>query len=120
MGFLPGSAFEVEYGGPYDVVLLTNFLHHFDPATCTALLKKVRAALKPGGRAAALEFVPDEDRVSPPAPAAFALMMLATTTAGDAYPLSELKAIYREAGFARVSAHPVPPSPHTIVVGHLS
>ena len=30
----PGSAFEVDFGGPYDVVLLTNFLHHFDPPTC--------------------------------------------------------------------------------------
>ena len=29
---LPGSAFEVDFGGPYDAVLLTNFLHHFDPA----------------------------------------------------------------------------------------
>ena len=27
---LAGSAFEAEYGGPYDIVLLTNFLHHFD------------------------------------------------------------------------------------------
>ena len=26
----PGDAFEVDWGGPYDVVLLTNFLHHFD------------------------------------------------------------------------------------------
>ncbi len=31
---LPGSAFEVEFGGPYDAVLLTNFLHHFDKPTC--------------------------------------------------------------------------------------
>ena len=46
---LPGSAFEVDFGGPYDVVLLTNFLHHFDKATSVGLLKKVRAALKPGG-----------------------------------------------------------------------
>ncbi len=45
---LPGSAFEVEYGGPYDAVLLTNFLHHFDKATNVALLKKVHAALKLG------------------------------------------------------------------------
>ena len=46
---LPGSAFEVDYGGPYDVVLLTNFLHHFDRATCVSLLRKVCASLKPGG-----------------------------------------------------------------------
>ena len=37
---LPGSAFDVDYGGPYDIVLLTNFLHHFDPPTC------VRAAAR--------------------------------------------------------------------------
>jgi integrase len=43
--FIPGSAFDVEFGGPYDAVLLTNFLHHFDEATCVALLRKVRAAL---------------------------------------------------------------------------
>ena len=84
---LPGSAFEVEFGGPYDAVLLTNFLHHFDKPTCVGLLKKVRGALKPGGRAATLEFVPNEDRVSPPMPAAFAMTMLTTTAEGDAYTL---------------------------------
>ena len=67
---LPGSAFEVNYGGPYDIVLLTNFLHQFDFATCVGLLRRVRAALKPGGKAAALEFLPNEDRVSPPMAAA--------------------------------------------------
>jgi ubiquinone/menaquinone biosynthesis C-methylase UbiE len=117
MRYLPGSAFEVGFGGPHDVVLLTNFLHHFDAPTCVALLGKVRAALKPGGRAAALEFVPNEDRVSPPMAAAFGLTMLATTESGDAYTLRELELMYREAGFSRVVAHPVPASPHTIVVG---
>lgn len=114
---LPGSAFDVEYGGPFDVVLLTNFLHHFDKATCVSLLRKVRAALKPGGRAATLEFVPNEDRVSPPPAASFALTMLATTASGDAYTFSELRAMHEEAGFSRVTAHPIPMAPHTIVVG---
>ncbi len=114
---LPGSAFDVEFGGPYDAVLLTNFLHHFDHATCVGLLKKVRAALKPGGRAATLEFVPNEDRVSPPMPAAFAMTMLASTASGDAYTLSELTAMYKEAGFADVTGHPIPMSPQTVVMG---
>jgi 2-polyprenyl-3-methyl-5-hydroxy-6-metoxy-1,4-benzoquinol methylase len=114
---LPGSAFEVDFGGPYDAVLLTNFLHHFDKPTCVGLLKKVRAALKPGGRAATLEFVPNEDRVSPPMPAAFSLIMLATTAAGDAYTLSELTAMYAEAGFKDIKGHPIPMSPHTVVLG---
>jgi SAM-dependent methyltransferase len=115
---LPGSAFEVDFGGPYDAVLLTNFLHHFDKPTCVGLLKKVRAALKPGGRAATLEFVPNEDRVSPPTPAAFSLIMLVTTAAGDAYTLSELSSMYSEAGFREIIGHPIPMSPHTVVMGH--
>jgi SAM-dependent methyltransferase len=115
---LPGSAFEVDFGGPYDAVLLTNFLHHFDQPTCVGLLKKVRAALKPGGRAATLEFVPNEDRVSPPMPAAFSLIMLATTAAGDAYTLSELTAMYQEAGFTDVVGNPIPMSPHTVIMGN--
>lgn len=114
---LPGSAFEVEFGGPYDAVLLTNFLHHFDKTTCVGLLKKVRGALKPGGRVATLEFVPNEDRVSPPMPAAFALTMLATTPAGDAYTLRDLSGMYAEAGLRDVMGHPIPMSPHTIVMG---
>jgi SAM-dependent methyltransferase len=113
----PGSAFEVDFGEPYDIVLLTNFLHHFDHATCVALLKKIRAALKPGGRASALEFVPNEDRVSPPMPANFAMTMLLSTPSGDAYTFRELEAMYREAGFERIVAHPLTMGAHTVVTG---
>src|SRR6202046_128077 len=117
---LPGSAFDVEYGGPYDIVLLTNFLHHFDPPTCVGLLKKVRAALKAGGRAATLEFVPNEDRISPPLAAAFSLIMLASTVAGDAYTFRELEAMYREAGFDGITAPPMPIGVQTVVLGRVS
>jgi SAM-dependent methyltransferase len=114
---LPGSAFDVDFAGPYDAVLLTNFLHHFDKPTCVTLLRKVRAALVPGGRAATLEFVPNEDRVSPPAPASFSMTMLTTTESGDAYTLSELTAMYTEADFGTITSTPIPMSPHTIVMG---
>lgn len=117
---LAGSAFDVDFGGPYDIVLLTNFLHHFDWATCVSLLRKVRQALSPRGRAAALEFVPNDDRVSPPMSAAFALIMLATTRAGDAYTFREYAAMYQEAGFARTEATPIPRAPHTVVTGYLA
>ncbi len=115
---LPGDAFTTDFQGPYDVILLTNFLHHFDYQTCVGLLKKVRASLAPGGRAATLEFVPNPDRVSPPMPAAFALMMLATTRAGDAYTYAELDAMHKDAGFVRTEPHDLAPAPHTIVIGY--
>lgn len=112
----PGSAFEVEFGSGYDLALLTNFLHHFDEATCISLLRKVHAALRPGGRAAATEFVPDEGRVSPPMPATFAFIMLATTPAGDAYTHRDLERMFRAAGFAATQAHKLLPTPQTLIV----
>lgn len=113
---LPGSAFTVEYGSGYDLVLLTNFLHHFDPPTCETLLRKVHAALAPGGRVATVEVVPNEDRVSPPFAATFSMMMLGTTPSGDAYTFSELEAMFANAGFSRSERHPLPPSPHDAII----
>src|SRR5207302_11242290 len=71
----PGSAFEVEFGEGYDFVLLTNIFHHFDTPTCEKLMRRVYAALKPGVIAITLEFVPNEDRITPPIPAAISLVM---------------------------------------------
>jgi hypothetical protein len=45
------------------------------------------------------------------------MTMLASTADGDAYTLSELTAMHNEAGYSAVSAHPIPMSPHTIVMG---
>jgi 2-polyprenyl-3-methyl-5-hydroxy-6-metoxy-1,4-benzoquinol methylase len=103
---LPGSAFETDFGSGYDLVLIANFLHHFDPPTCTTFMRKVHAALKPGGRAAIAELVPNPDRVTPPTAAAFSMMMLATTPAGDAYTFAELETISKSAGFVRVDLAP--------------
>ena len=115
---MPGSAFAVEYGSGYDLVLLTNFLHHFDPAACERVLKKVHAALADGGRAVTLDFIPNEDRISPPDAAAFSLVMLCSTPSGDAYTFPELDRMFRNAGFARNELHPLPPSPHQVIISH--
>jgi 2-polyprenyl-3-methyl-5-hydroxy-6-metoxy-1,4-benzoquinol methylase len=113
---IEGSAFEADLGNGYDLVLLTNFLHHFDPPTCEMLLKKVHAALKNGGRAVTLEFVPNEDRISPAETAGFSVMMLGTTPAGDAYTFSELDQMFRNAGFAKSEIHDLPPSIQQVVI----
>jgi 2-polyprenyl-3-methyl-5-hydroxy-6-metoxy-1,4-benzoquinol methylase len=114
----PGSAFEVDYGTGYDIILLTNFLHHFDASTCETLLRKVHAALADGGRAVTLEFVPNQDRVSPPQAAAFSMMMLGSTPAGDAYTFAELETMFRNAGFARSELRELPPSIERVVISH--
>jgi 2-polyprenyl-3-methyl-5-hydroxy-6-metoxy-1,4-benzoquinol methylase len=104
--WLVGSVFDTDLGTNYDLVLIANFLHHFDLPTCTTFMRKMLTALKPGGRAAIAEFVPNPDRITPPTAAAFSIMMLATTPKGDAYTFVELESILKCAGFERVELAP--------------
>jgi 2-polyprenyl-3-methyl-5-hydroxy-6-metoxy-1,4-benzoquinol methylase len=113
---IEGSAFDVDYGSGYDLILLTNFLHHFDPPTCETLLRKVNASLAEGGRAVTLEFVPNEDRISPPDAAAFSVMMLGSTPSGDAYTFSELERMCANAGFSHSEIHELPPTIQRAVI----
>jgi SAM-dependent methyltransferase len=115
---IPGSAFDVDFGGGYDLALITNFLHHFNPAVCTSFMKKVHAALVPGGRAAIAEFVPNPDRVSPPMPAAFSMMMLTTTPEGDAYTFAEIEKMAKDAGFSRVEMTQTPLGTDRMIVAY--
>ncbi len=115
---LPGSAFDVDWGGPYDVVLLTNFLHHFDEPSCERLAAKAFAALAAGGRALTLDFIPEPDRISPPASAGFALVMLATTARGDAYTFAEMERFFSKAGFRRSEFRALPPTTQQAVVSY--
>lgn len=113
---IAGDAFTVDLQGPYDAILLTNLLHHFNPEQCTALLKRLRAALRPGGKLVTLEFVPNEDRVTPPMSATFPLVMLASTANGDAYTFAELERMLRAAGFTDNKLHQPQDSPQQIIV----
>ncbi len=115
---VPGSAFAAHLGEGYDVALLTNILHHFDPPTCEKLLRRVHTALKPGGRAVTLEFIPNPDRISPPRPAQFSLVMLSNTPSGDAYTFAELEQMFRNAGFARSEFRPLPPTDESVVISY--
>ena len=115
---IPGSAFDVDFGAGYDLALLTNFLHHFDPPTIEKLLRKVHAALAPNGRAVTLEFVPNDDRVTPPTAAAFSMIMLGTTPSGDAYTFSQYQRMFQSAGFRSSELHSLPPTFQQVIVSH--
>ena len=114
----PGSAFDVDWGGSYDIILLTNFLHHFDIPTCQTLAAKAYAALAPAGRLITLEFIPEPDRITPPSTAGFALTMLVTTAHGDAYTFAEYEKIFANAGFTRSEFHALPPTTQQAVVSY--
>jgi len=115
---LPGDAFKTEFGGKYDLVLVTNFFHHFDPPTCEKLMRKIHAALAPGGRCVTLDFVPNDDRVSPPMAAGFAMMMLGTTAAGDAYTFTEYETMFRNSGYTSSARHSLNRAAQTVIVSN--
>jgi len=63
-----------------------------------------------------VEFVPNEDRVTPPMPASFSMMMLGSTPGGDAYTFKELAAMFDDAGFGRSTYQELPPSPQSLIL----
>ena len=113
---LAGDALEADLGSGFDAVVMANVMHLWDRETNVRFLKKVRAALARKGRLIIVEFVPNDDRVSPAAPALFALNMLANTSAGDVYTVSEYRAMLSEAGFPDCRFQALPPTPHTAIV----
>ncbi|MCA9472649.1 MAG: methyltransferase domain-containing protein [Nitrospirales bacterium] len=114
---IAGNAFTIDFKSDYDLILLPNFLHHFDAETCVSLLRKVHASLHPNGRVITVEFVPHEDRVSPSS-ADFALIMLVTTPGGDAYTFMELDRMFRAGGFPRSEMFAVPESKEHVLISY--
>lgn len=104
--FLPGDLFTAELGEGYDLVLLPNIFHHFDEADCERLAARVREALKPGGAALVVEFMPDEARERAVMPLLFGLVMLASTPHGTVYTAGDYQRILGRAGFTRFEALP--------------
>jgi hypothetical protein len=97
-------------------VLLATFLHHFDLGTGEGLLRKVHGTLLPGGHVVTLEFIPNEDGVSPPFAAMFGIITLISIPKGRAYRYSELKAMHRAAGFEGCKPIELPPTPQRVVI----
>jgi cyclopropane fatty-acyl-phospholipid synthase-like methyltransferase len=111
-----GNAFIADLGSDYDVVLVPNFLHHFNIAECTRFLKRIHEASRPGAKVVIVEFVPNEDRVTPPPAASFSLVMLGTTPEGDAYTFAEYQQMLTDAGYQNPELHPLPPTAECAVI----
>lgn len=113
---IPGSAFDVDYGNDYDLVLLPNFLDHFDMETCEKLLRKIHQSLSVGGKTIVFEFIPNPDRITPPLVAAFALTLLVRTPSGDTYTFTEYERMFNNAGFSHCQLHSLPSTEQQVVI----
>lgn len=95
---LPGDARTIDLAGPYDLVLMVNFLDYFDAATRLALLRKVHAALRPGGTAALYAPLLEAPGRSWSG-IAYNLLLLVTSPAGEASTLAQINALLEKVGF---------------------
>jgi len=113
---IEGSAFTAYPGSDFDLVLVTNFIHHFDVPTNVALFQRLRASMKPGATLAVLEMAVNDDRISPSGPALFAMTMLTSTAHGDAYSRAEIASMCTAAGLHSPTHHTVPNTDQTITL----
>jgi (2Fe-2S) ferredoxin/predicted O-methyltransferase YrrM len=89
-------------GAGYDLVLLSAICHMLGPEENRDLLRRVKAALAPGGRVVVQDFLLEPDGTSPAHAALFALNMLVGTPAGSSYSEEDYDSWLRAAGFADV------------------
>jgi 2-polyprenyl-3-methyl-5-hydroxy-6-metoxy-1,4-benzoquinol methylase len=113
---IEGSAFAADFGSGYDLVLVTNFIHHFDVPTNIGLFEKIRAAMKPGAKMAIVEMAVNDDRITPAGAGMFAMTMLTTTPSGDAFSQGEIASMCTSAGFHDVTHYSVPGTPQTVTI----
>ena len=90
-------------GGPYDFVWISQILHAYSEKDCLFLLRKVRKAVARGGRVAVQEFLLEKGGTFPPGPAFFSVHMVAVTEGGKAYTADEIAAMFKTAGYRRVT-----------------
>lgn len=99
--FIEGDMFDVPLGGPYDIVMLTNVLHHFPQRQAIELLTRMRTAVKPGGLIAVVGHTYDEDD-SPetnPLPYLFSVIMLVQTHEGETHSSVTYRKLLSASGF---------------------
>ncbi len=92
-----GDALQDDFGTGYDLVIMSQLIHAFSPAECEMSIRKAAQALNPGGALVINEFALNEDKVSPPYAAIFAVNMLANTEGGRTYTIGEISAWMRKA-----------------------
>ncbi len=112
---IDGDFHTVEFGSrQYDFAIFGHIAHQETPADNTAIFRKFREALKPGGTLLVNDFVLTDDRRGHPFAMMFPSQMLLVTKGGNAWRESDYRTWLAEAGFTTVDIVPTA-SPATVV-----
>lgn len=101
--YLPGDLEEMPLpSARFDIAVMANICHTLGPISTQKAFQKLAKTLKPGGRLAIIDFVPDDRRSQPGWPLIFGVNMLITTPEGDVFTAAEYRRWLTNAGFKHV------------------
>lgn len=95
-----GDMFESELDGPYDGSLLFDIVHHLSGEQVVTVLKRIRAAMKPGATLAVLDMFRSSEGKQQRASAAGLGLFFHLTSGADLPSPDELASWFDEAGFS--------------------
>ena len=97
--YLPADAVKDEIPGQYDLVLASNMLHQLGPQGAAALVRRLYAAVAPGGSLVIQARFLRDDRRGDKVPVFLDLLELCFTANGQNHSVAETRAWMEEAGF---------------------
>lgn len=114
---IAGDMFEVQLGGPFDVVMITNVLHHFSLETGTLLLRRAVESLSPGGKLVVVGFAVGAGGIERNAAAhLFSILMLIWTKAGEVHREFSYLSILEDIGCRDARVYQVPELPLRVII----
>jgi SAM-dependent methyltransferase len=114
---IPGDVFTDDLQGPYDLVVLANFLPQYSQEESSRLLRRIRGVLAPGGRVVAAGFtVGDFGPGREFGGRMLSLLLLAWTRGGEVPATEGYLRMFRDAGYAEPEIHDVPGLPTRLFV----
>jgi C-methyltransferase len=114
---IAGDMFTLDLGGPYDLVLIANVLHHYTPECATDLLRRAAAVTNPGGKLILVGITPDDGPVrDSPDAHLFSLLMLVWTENGEARSVGYYQRLLAATGYKDMQLHRQAEIPMRIIV----
>jgi SAM-dependent methyltransferase len=110
-----GNLLHDAFGDGWDVIVLSNILHHFQPEQIVSVLTRARRALAPDGTIAIWD-LERPARGAPPGPGDGAALFFRLTSTAGAYSGSEYRSWLESAGFERVKVVRPRLSPGAVLV----
>ncbi len=102
--FRPGNLRDTPFGENYDAVFLFSVMHHLDEAANRATLKRIHAALRPGGRLAVLEtFRQEHQQKRPDQFGSLLALFFGLTSRQRTYSFEQVAEWTRAAGFGKIA-----------------